>query len=88
MIDRAICFLKDRFEQMHTVDAIFDFLSNQKNLLQEYEHNRLPSACQNFYETMGDINLPEINDELERFVMIKRKTIENLKTAHDFLTYI
>ena len=64
-IDYAICFLKDRFEQMHTVDAIFDFLRNQENLLREYEHNRLPSACQKFYKTMADINLSEINDELK-----------------------
>ena len=38
LIDHAICFLKDRFEQMHPVGAIFDFLYHQEKLLQEYEH--------------------------------------------------
>ena len=66
--------LIDHFEQMRRVDVIFDFLYNQENLLREYDHNRLLTACQNMYKTMGNIFDPlEINDELEGFVVIVRK---------------
>ena len=47
LIDLAICYSIDRFEQMCTVEAIFDLLCNQENLLRECEHNRLSTACQN-----------------------------------------
>ena len=32
LIDYTICFLQDRFEQMRTMGAIFDFHCNQKDL--------------------------------------------------------
>ena len=47
----------------------------------------LPSAFQNFYKTIGDIDLLELNDELERFVVIIRKNQGHFKTGNDFLTY-
>ena len=72
---------------MHMAGAILDFHYNQKNLLPEYKHNRLHSACQNFYKTMGDIDSLETNNELERFVVIVKKNKEDFKTANDFLTY-
>ena len=72
-IDYALCCLMDRFEQMGTVAAIFDFLCNHENLLREYEHDCFPAACQNFCKTMGGIDPLEINDELERYVFIVRK---------------
>ena len=53
--------------------AIFDFLCNYENLLQEYGHNRLPNACQNFYKTMGEIEPLEMNDDWEPLVVIVRK---------------
>ena len=56
LIDHAICCLIDRFVQMHTTGAIFDFFCNQENLLREHDHNRIPSACQNLCKTMGDID--------------------------------
>ena len=52
LTDHAICCLIDRFEQMRTVGAIFDLFYNQENLLREYEHNRLPTACQNLYKAI------------------------------------
>ena len=58
---------------MCTVSAIFDFLYNQENLLRECEHNRLPSAGQNLWKAMGDIDPPERNDELEQLVVVIRK---------------
>ena len=73
LIDHAICCLIDRFEQMHTVSAVFDFLYNQENLLREYQHNPLPSVCQNLYKAMRDIDPLKINNELDRFVVIARK---------------
>ena len=79
LIDHAICVLQDRFEQMHTAGSIFDFFYYQENLSLEYEHNRIPSSCQNFYKTMGDIDSLEMNDELGRFVVIVRKNIKDLK---------
>ena len=54
---------------MHTVGAIYDLLCNQENLLREYEHYRLPSACQHFYK-MGDIDPMKMSNELERFVIL------------------
>ena len=73
---------------MHTVGAIFNFLCNQESLLQVYGHNSLLNACQKFYETMGDIDPVEMNEELERFVVIVKENKEDLKTANDFLSYI
>ena len=58
-------FLKDHFEQMHTVGPILNFLYYQENLSRECEHNRLPSACQKFHKTMGDVDSMEMNDEGE-----------------------
>ena len=63
------------------------FIAIKKNLSQTYEQNRLPSACQNFYKIMGDIDPLEMNDELERFVVIARKNKKDFKTANAFLTY-
>ena len=57
---------------MRKMGAVFDFLYNQEDLLREYEHNRLPGACQNLFKTMGDIDSLKINDELKRFVAIVR----------------
>ena len=88
LMDHALSSLKERFEQMHTVGAIFNFLYNQESLLQVYGHNRLLNACQKFYETMGDIDPVEMNEELERFVVIVKENKEDLKTANDFLSYI
>ena len=68
--------------------AIFNFLYNQESLLQVYGHNRLLNACQKFYETLSDINPVEMNEELERFVVIVKENKEDLKTANDFLSYI
>ena len=73
LTDHAICCLVDRLEQMCTIGAKFNFLYNQENLLREYEHNSLPSARQNLYKTRGDIDPLEINNELERFVVIVTK---------------
>ena len=59
----------------------FIFLYNQENLLREYDYNRLPTACQNLYKTMRDIDSLEISDELERFLVIVRTNL-------NFLIYI
>ena len=88
LMDHALSSLKERFEQMHTVGAIFNFLYNQESLLQVYGHNRLLNACQKFYETISDINPMEMNEELERFVVIVKENKEDFKTADDFLSYI
>ena len=50
---------------MHRVGEIFPLLYNQEHLLREYKQNRLPSICQSFYKTMGDIGPLKINDEFE-----------------------
>ena len=50
LIDHEICCLIDCFEQIPTVGAIFNFHSNQENLLREYEHSRVSNAWQNFYK--------------------------------------
>ena len=45
-----------------------------KKILQEYEYNRLLSACQNLHETMGDIDPLEITDELNDLWSSQEKT--------------
>ena len=70
LIDCAICYLIDRYEEMHTVGAVFNFLYNKK------------SICEIIIKRIA----MEINDELERLVIIARKSKEDLKTANNFLT--
>ena len=62
------------------VGAIFNFLYNQENLLREYEHNSIFRVCQTFTKNKEDICPLEMNNELEQFVVIARKSKKDLTT--------
>ena len=62
---------------MHAVGTIFNYLYNQENILRQYEHNRLPSACQNFSKTMGDIDPWKMNDDLCDHCKKKQRSSQN-----------
>ena len=57
---------------MRTVDAIFDFLYNKENFYYKENQNLHPVHVK-IFTNMVDIDSLEINDELERFVVIVRK---------------
>ena len=88
LVDRAIASLKDRFEQMHSVAEIFNFLFSQESLLKACDDNTLLDECISFNNTMGDIDPFELKDELKRFVNVIKTHRDSLKTTRDFLDYI
>ena len=68
LVDRVFASVEDRFEQMHSVAEIFNFLVSQESLLKVSDGNTLLDACISFNDTMGDIDPLELKDELKRFV--------------------
>ena len=85
LVDRAIASLKDRFEQMHSLAKIFNFVFSQESLLKAFDDNILLDACISFNDTMGDTDPFELKYELKRFVNVIKTHQDSLKTTRDFL---
>ena len=81
LIDYAICCLKDRFEQMHGVGAIFSFFTSTKILCESTSITVFLVRVKIFYITVNPL---EMNDDLERFAVILRKTKKTSKQPMSF----
>ncbi|XP_057809843.1 uncharacterized protein LOC131024354 [Salvia miltiorrhiza] len=89
VVDMAIVYLKNRFEELKTFEGIFGFLYDS-NKLKSLGEKELRDSCVNFHSTFSHENLSDIDlDDLYSELKVLQLTLPtNLLSAIEILTFV